>query len=137
MASPIPGVRRPLADAAEVVAFASNLTVDQRLSAVVSGFDAPFYQAGLAGYSDAAMRIIARRQGCPYCMTEALLDRMLLTPGKARGQADPAVLRANVPESREDHPLGGQIIGAQASDVRIGEDDWMFISGNWDLIRTA
>ena len=28
--------------------------------------DAPFYQAGLAGYSDAAMRVVARRHGCPY-----------------------------------------------------------------------
>ena len=27
--------------------------------------DAPFYQAGLAGYSDAAMRLVARRHGCP------------------------------------------------------------------------
>lgn len=117
MASPIPGGGLPLADAEAVLAFASNLTVDPRLSAAVPGFDAPFYQAGLAGYSDAAMRIIARRQGCPYCMTEALLDRMLLTHGKARGQADPAVLRAKVPESREDHPLGGQIIGSQPDEM--------------------
>ena len=39
---------------------------------------APFYQAGLAGYSDAAMRGIARRHGCPYCVTEAMLDQFLL-----------------------------------------------------------
>ena len=47
--------------------------IDPRVVAVVSGFDAPFFQAGLAGYSDAAMRIIARRHGCPFCVTEALL----------------------------------------------------------------
>ena len=45
---------------------------------LVPGFDAPFFQAGLAGYSDAAMRLVARRHGCPFCVTEALLDRTLL-----------------------------------------------------------
>ena len=34
--------------------------VDPRVPAMVPGFDAPFFQAGLAGYSDAAMRILAR-----------------------------------------------------------------------------
>ena len=38
-------------------------------------------QAGLAGYSDMAMRTVARRRGCPYAVTEALLDRMLLGGG--------------------------------------------------------
>jgi len=27
----------------------------------------PFCQAGLAGYSDRAMRLVARRRRCPYC----------------------------------------------------------------------
>src|SRR5262245_46565927 len=36
----------------------------------------PFYQAGLQGYSDAAMRILARRHGAPYCVTESLLDEV-------------------------------------------------------------
>ena len=43
----------------------------------------PFYQAGLQGYSSAPMRIIARRQGCPYAVTEAILDRFLLTGATA------------------------------------------------------
>lgn len=34
----------------------------------------PAMQAGLAGYSDMAMRCVARRRGCPYAVTEALLE---------------------------------------------------------------
>jgi tRNA-dihydrouridine synthase B len=43
--------------------------------------DAPFFQAGLAGYSDAAMRLVARRHGAAYCVTEAMLDRFLVGGG--------------------------------------------------------
>ena len=42
-------------------------------------FSVPFCQAGLAGYSDRAMRLVARRRGCPYAVTEALLDVILLS----------------------------------------------------------
>lgn len=107
----------PLATADALAGFANGYQVDPRLTALIPGFDAPFFQAGLAGYSDAAMRIMARRHGCPYCMTEALLDRMLLDGGKARKQADLEVLRHNVPASAEDRPLGGQIIGAEADEM--------------------
>jgi tRNA-dihydrouridine synthase len=65
---------------------------DPRLAQIVAGFDAPFFQAGLAGYSDGAMRLIARRHGCPYCITEALLDRTLLAGGKGRRKEDPDLL---------------------------------------------
>ena len=57
--------------------------IDPRVAEVVPGFDGPFFQAGLCGYSDAAMRIIARRHGCPFCVTEALLDRTLLADRKS------------------------------------------------------
>ena len=55
--------------------------------------DAPFFQAGLAGYSDAAMRIVARRHGCPFCVTEALLDRTLLGGGRGFAKADLGAVR--------------------------------------------
>jgi nifR3 family TIM-barrel protein len=63
----------------------------------------PFFQAGLQGYSDSAMRIVARRHGAPYCVTESLIDEVLLRGGKglAACELDP-----------EDHPIGGQIIGS-------------------------
>lgn len=70
--------------------------------------DAPFYQAGLAGYSDAAMRRIARRHGCPYCVTEAMLDVILLHGGKGlrAAELDPA-----------DHPIAGQLMGSHPADI--------------------
>lgn len=79
--------------------------------------DAPFFQAGLAGYSDAAMRLIARRHGAPYCITEALLDRILLAGGKGLAKADLEVMADNVPASAEDHPLAGQIIGTEPQEM--------------------
>lgn len=91
--------------------------VDPRVSDLVRGFDAPFFQAGLAGYSDAAMRIIARRHGCPYCVTEALLDRTLLAGGRGFAKADLGELHDNVPGGEEDQPLAGQIMGSDPREM--------------------
>ncbi len=94
--------------------------VDPRIPALVPGFDAPFFQAGLAGYSDAAMRIIARRHGCPFCVTEALLDRTLLAGGRGFAKADLGELHDNVPGGEEDHPLAGQIMGSDPREMAAG-----------------
>jgi nifR3 family TIM-barrel protein len=67
--------------------------------------DAPFCQAGLAGYSDRAMRIVARRRGCPYAVTEALLDTIMLAGGRG--------LAKSIDINDEDHPVAGQIIGSE------------------------
>src|SRR5213075_3115609 len=64
----------------------------------------PFCQAGLAGYSDRAMRLVARRHGCPYAVTEALLDTILVNGGLG--------LRKSIDINDEDHPVAGQIIGS-------------------------
>ena len=74
---------------------ARSFETDPRLNAVVPGFDAPFFQAGLAGYSDGAMRLIARAHDCPYCITEALLDLTLINGGKGR-QGGPGPHRLGV-----------------------------------------
>lgn len=66
----------------------------------------PFCQAGLAGYSDRAMRLVARRRGCAYAVTEALLDVILLSGGEG--------LRRSIDINDEDHPIAGQIIGSEA-----------------------
>ena len=66
--------------------------------------DHPFCQAGLAGYSDRAMRTVARRRGCPYAVTEALLDTILVNGGQG--------LRKSIDINDEDHPVAGQIIGS-------------------------
>ncbi|MDX9912713.1 MAG: tRNA-dihydrouridine synthase family protein [Phycisphaerales bacterium] len=83
----------------------------------VAGFDAPFFQAGLAGYSDAAMRLIARRHGCPLCVTEALLDRTLLAGGRGFAKADLGELEDNIPGGAGDTPLVGQIMGSDPREM--------------------
>ncbi len=100
--------------------FAANYSIDSRIPKVVPGFDAPFFQAGLAGYSDAAMRILARRHGCPYCVTEALIDRLLLGGGRGRDRPDLRLLVKKMPELAEDTPLAGQIIGANPDEMAHG-----------------
>jgi nifR3 family TIM-barrel protein len=70
---------------------------------------APFCQAGLAGYSDRAMRLVARRRGCPYAVTEALLDTILLNGGEG--------LRKSIDLNDEDHPIAGQIMGSEAEQM--------------------
>src|ERR1700759_1407320 len=65
----------------------------------------PFVQAGLAGYSDRAMRLVARRRGCPYAVTEALLDTILLSGGLG--------LKKSIDINSEDHPIAGQLIGSE------------------------
>jgi tRNA-dihydrouridine synthase B len=78
---------------------ARGWVVDERITRLVPGFDAPFFQAGLAGYSDAAMRLVARRHGCPYCVTEALLDQTLISGGKGRTREDPDLLAGPRPRN--------------------------------------
>ncbi|MEX0777481.1 MAG: tRNA-dihydrouridine synthase family protein [Phycisphaeraceae bacterium] len=70
--------------------------------------DAPFYQAGLAGYSDAAMRLVARRHGAPYAVTEAMLDLFLNNGGKGLAAAELVA---------EDHPIAGQLMGSFPTDM--------------------
>jgi tRNA-dihydrouridine synthase B len=95
----------------------------------VPGFDAPFFQAGLAGYSDGPMRIIARRHGAPFCVTEALLDRTLINGGKGRRKEDPDLLATecgmgeiedNVAMGLDDHPIAGQIMGTLPAEMAEG-----------------
>lgn len=69
----------------------------------------PMMQAGLAGYSDRAMRLVARRRGCPYAVTEAILDRTLLAGGKG--------LTNSIDINDEDHPVAGQIMGSDPAEV--------------------
>jgi nifR3 family TIM-barrel protein len=68
-------------------------------------FEHPVCQAGLAGYSDRAMRLVARRRGCPYAVTEALLDVILVNGGEG--------LRKSIDINGEDHPVAGQVIGSE------------------------
>jgi nifR3 family TIM-barrel protein len=114
---------RPIAE------IARTFIIDPRIPELVPSFDAPFFQAGLAGYSDAPMRLIARRHGCPFCVTEALLDLTLINGGKGRTREDPDLLAAecctgdlddNIAGSLDDHPIAGQIIGTHPDEMAAG-----------------
>ena len=65
----------------------------------------PVVLAALAGYSDPPFRMVARSLGAPYCATEMLLDKSLLSKGKAQ--------RRMTHLSEDDHPIAGQIIGGE------------------------
>lgn len=116
-----PELTRPVLDRS-VQEIARDFKMDPRIAELVPGFDAPFFQAGLAGYSDGAMRLVARDHGCPFCITEALLDVTLVNGGKGRTREDPDLLaeacgtgelEENVAAGRHDHPLAGQIMGTE------------------------
>lgn len=112
-----------------IEAIAAGARADPRVLSRVPGFDAPFFQAGLAGYSDGAMRLIARRHGAPFCVTEALLDRTLINGGKGRRKEDPDLIACEcgtgeIEDNRaaglDDHPIAGQIIGTEPHEMAEG-----------------
>ena len=70
--------------------------------------DLPVVQAALSGYSDVAMRRIARRHGAPYTINEVVLDKLVILPGKTR--------RRILAVEPDDHPVGGQLMGANPPD---------------------
>ena len=73
--------------------------------------DAPFFQAGLAGYSDAAMRLVARRHGAPFAVTEAMLDQFLINGGRGLEAAE---------LDDADHPIAGQLMGSHPEEIAAG-----------------
>lgn len=108
---------------------AASAMIDPRVPTLVPGFDAPFFQAGLAGYSDGAMRLLARRHGAPFCVTEALLDRTLINGGKGRRKEDPDLIATecgmgeiedNRAATLDDHPIAGQIMGTEPGEMADG-----------------
>lgn len=127
-----------------IAEIARSTRVDPRIPALVPGFDAPFFQAGLAGYSDGPMRLIARRHGAPFCITEALLDRTLINGGKGRRKEDPDLLATecgmgdvedNVPLAAgglDDHPIAGQIMGTFPDEMARGAQ--ILVKMNYDVI---
>jgi nifR3 family TIM-barrel protein len=55
------------------------------------------------------MRVVARRRGCPYAVTEALLDVIMLGGGHG--------LRKSIDVNDEDHPVAGQVIGSEPHEI--------------------
>jgi tRNA-dihydrouridine synthase B len=69
----------------------------------------PVVQAALSGYSDMAMRVIARRHGASYSLCEVVLDQVILQAGKKLKrrflQVDPG-----------EHPVAGQLMGSDPTE---------------------
>ena len=72
--------------------------------------DFPVVQAALSGYSDLPMRVIARRYGAPYTICEVMLDRFVVELKPRRKN------RHFLQVADEEHPTGGQLMGADPSD---------------------
>ncbi|MEM7261578.1 MAG: tRNA-dihydrouridine synthase [Planctomycetota bacterium] len=99
------------------------------LEHLVPGFDRPYFLAGLAGYSDGPMRLVARSYGAPYCVTESLLAGIVLRGGRGLTQQHPDrwidELRASEPRTVvdnraatfDDHPISAQVIGSDVDEV--------------------
>jgi len=71
-------------------------------------FNFPVVQAALSGYSDWAMRVIARRLGAPYTLCEVMLDQLVLQGGRKTQRF--------MKITDEEHPVGGQLMGANPDD---------------------
>jgi tRNA-dihydrouridine synthase B len=85
-------------------------TVSSPLSIGPITLDAPIVQAALSGYSDRAMRVLARRHGAAYTLGEVLLDRFVVEAGAS------ARNRSRISVADEEHPVGGQLMGADPDD---------------------
>ena len=74
----------------------------------------PFVQAALSGYSDWPMRVIARRLGAPYTLCEVMLDQFLVALRQSKRT------RHFLYVSDEEHPVGGQLMGAEPEQFAAG-----------------
>lgn len=68
--------------------------------------DFPVVQAALSGYSDTAMRVIARRLGASYTICEVMLDKFILEVKERRKNHHFMLV------DKSEHPVGGQLMGA-------------------------
>jgi len=87
-------------------------------------FDLPVVQAALSGYSDAAMRRMARLLGAPYTLNEVVLDQTVVNGGKKQ--------RRILTVSEEDHPVGGQLMGAEPTQFAAAAD--MLVGAGYDVV---
>ena len=95
-----------------------------RLKLGTIALDVPFFQASLSGYSDYAMRKLARRFGCPFTFADMML---------AKSAANPRVL--SMPCFRpgpDEHPIGAQILGETPATMAKAARD--LVAVGYDLI---
>lgn len=84
----------------------------------------PVVQAALSGYSDLAMRRVARLHGAYYTLSEVVLDQTVLTPGKKQ------YVLTRVAE--DDHPVGIQLMGARPQHFALAAG--MLVEAGYDCV---
>jgi nifR3 family TIM-barrel protein len=84
----------------------------------------PAVQAALSGYSDRAMRVVARRWGAELAMAEVVLDQLVLLKGKLRDRM--------LAVGDDDHPIGGQLMGAEPD--QFGRAAAELVEHGYDLV---
>jgi nifR3 family TIM-barrel protein len=84
----------------------------------------PAVQAALSGYSDRAMRMVARRWGAELTMAEVILDQLVLLRGKLRERM--------LEIGEDDHPIGGQLMGAEPE--QFGRAAAELVAHDYDLV---
>ncbi|HZN38768.1 MAG TPA: tRNA-dihydrouridine synthase family protein [Planctomycetota bacterium] len=84
----------------------------------------PAVQAALSGYSDLAMRTVAREHGAAYALNEVVLDEHVLKRGKLQRRI------LSVPEV--DHPIGGQLMGSAPE--TFGAAARELVRGGYDVV---
>jgi nifR3 family TIM-barrel protein len=95
-----------------------------RIGRVEIGF--PVVQAALSGYSDWAMRMIARRLGATYASCEVMLDQFLVQVRQRQRT------RHFFHLSDDDHPVGGQLMGAEPEQFAAGAQ--RLVAAGFDVI---
>ncbi len=88
--------------------------------------DFPVVQAALSGYSDTAMRLIARRLGAPYTLCEVMLDKLVLQVRKRHRT------HHLMHVDDEEHPVAGQLMGADP--LQFGPAAVRLIEQGFDVI---
>ncbi len=86
--------------------------------------DVPFFQASLSGYSDYAMRKLARRFHCPFTLTGVMLAKSTINPKVLR---KPCFL-----PGADEHPVGAQILGRTPTTMAQAARD--LVAVGYDLI---
>lgn len=86
--------------------------------------DVPFFQAAMAGYSDRAMRALARQFGCPLIFSGVLIDKSAAMP-KLHNIRSKRI-------GQDEHPIGGQIMGSDPATM--AKAARVMVEAGYDLI---
>ena len=84
----------------------------------------PFIQAALAGYTDRAMRMLARRFGCELVFSGVILDKC--------ASYKPLFDKPNYIIKNDEHPIGAQLLGTEPEQMATAAKN--MVSYGYDII---